>query len=539
MGSKPTGRGEVTGVRLPCKAKRSVVATGIFVAAIVLSARPAFAAESYDNQISDPAQWRSLALARAQSAAAEVEDPYRQAEVLASIARAQATVAGPVAAEKIIRQALSVASRIQADEFRGWVLNDIVVAQIAAEDLAGAKQTAESINAARPQGAAYAAIATVHVKLGNLPAAQTLALRMGDPVSRGDILRQIVSAHCLNGDVEAARAMLPSIEDKQYSAVAFGDVAAARMENDDLPGALQIAARVRRAGRNEVYGRISLAQAETGDFAGALKTLQLINEPVARALVQGRIGLQRVERDDAAGARELLAAAMAGLKQANVKPPTLKLAPAAQLARWQVVAGDVNVARETLRSLRYEAEQLPAGPDRDGQLDYIARSQVRAGDAREALGTAKNISDRVMRALLVRDVVSLDPGTTTASATAAANEFSDPLVDAAAQFGVISMQTFRGGQPPSLETLDAARSAVRKINDRELLPAAYAALAAARARAGDVSGSREIFHDALTSAEAMERSDQIAAACIRIVDALDERLMFLGRSAVDKMDETR
>jgi tetratricopeptide (TPR) repeat protein len=518
-------------------AKRSIVATGIFVVAVLLSVRATLAAESPDKEIADPAQWRSIALARAQSAAAEVADPYRQAEVLAAIARAQATVEGPAAAEKLIKQALAVAARIQTDEFRGWVLHDIVEAQIAADDLIGAKQTAESITAVRSQGPAYAAIANVHVKLGNLPAAHALALRIGDPVARGDILRQIVSAHCLNGDLEAARAMLPGIEDKQYSAMAFGDVAAARVENGDLTGAYEAAARSRRASRNEVYGRIALAQAEGGDFAGAQKSLQLINEPVAKALVQGRIALQRVERDDAVAARELLAAAIGALKQAKLKPQ-LKLAPEAQLARWQIIAGDVNVARQSLRSLRSEAEQWPAGPDRDGLIDYIGRSQARAGDMREAIDAAKRISDPVMRALLVRDVVSLDPGATTASATAWANEFSDPLVDAAAQFGVISVQTFRAGQPPSLETIDAARAAVRKINDRELLPAAYAALAAARARAGDVPGSREIFQEALASAEALGRSDQIAAACIRIVDALDERLMFLGR-AVDKIDETR
>jgi tetratricopeptide (TPR) repeat protein len=524
-------------VRLPGKAKRSVVATGIIVVALLWGERIALSAGSPANADSDPAQWRSIALARAQSAAAEVDDPYRQGEVLASIARAQATVEGPAAAEKTIRQALAIAARIQADEFRGWVLNDIVLAQIVADDLIGARQTAESINAARPQGPAYAAIANVHVRLGNLQTAQTLALRIGDPVARGDVLRQIVSAHCLNGDVTAARAMLPAIEDKHYSAMAFGDVAAARLENGDLAAALEVAARARRASRNEVYGRIALAQAESGDFSGALKSLQLVNEPVARALVQGRIALQLVERKDAVAGRELLAAALAAVRQARVKPQ-LKMAPAAQLARWQVIAGDVDTARETLRSLRFEAEQFSAGPERDELLDYIGRSQARAGDTREAIDAAKSISNRVMRALLVRDAVSLDSSATTVSAAAWAREFSDPLVDAASQFGIISMETFRGGKGPSLETIDAAHAAVRRISDRELLPAAYGALAAARARAGDVPGAREIFQEALAAAEALSRSEQIAAACIRIVEALDERLMFLGR-AVEKIDATQ
>lgn len=520
-------------MRLPWDTKQwSVVAATVLVVAVVWSARPAFGVEIAASAESDPTQWRSIALAHALSAAAKVENPYRQAEVLASIARAQAMVEGASAADKAIRRALEVADRIQAAEFRGWVLHDIVLAQIAADDLIGAKLTAESIEAARPQGAAYAVIANVYVRVGNLPAAHQLALRMGDPVDRGEVLRQIVSAHCLNGEVEAARKLLPDIEDDYHSAVAHGDVAAARFENGDLAGALAIASRARRANRNEVFGRIALAQAEHGDFAGALKSLQLINEPVARALVQGRIGLQRLERKDAAAGRELLAAAIDALRQAKMKSQ-LKSAPLAQLARWQALAGDIEAARATLHSLRVEADQLPEGQDRDELLDYIGRSQARAGDTRAAIDAAKNISDRATRALLVRDAVSLQPGATTASASAWTSEFSDPLVEAAAQFGVLSMQSFRSKQLPSLETIDAARAAVRRIDNRELQPAAYAALAAARARAGDVPGSQEIFQEALTAAEVLSRGDLIAAACIRIVDALDERLMFLGRSGVE------
>lgn len=525
-------------MRLPCGSKHSVVATGIVVVAILFSGPAALATEPFELAESEPTQWQSIALARALKAAAAVDDPYRQGEALASIARAQATVEGPAAADKIIRQALEAANRIQAAEFRGWVLHDIAQAQIAAEDMIGAKQTVEAITVPRPQSAAYAAIANVYIRLGNLPTAQTLALRISDPVARGDVLRQIVSAHCVGGDVDAAKEMLPGIEDKYYSALAYGDVAAARFEQGDLPGALSIAARVRRANRNEVYGRIAFAQAELGDFPGAIKSLQLINEPVARALVQGRVALERYKRKDAVAGREMLAASLRMLQDAGLKPQ-VRLAPSAQLARWQALAGDVETARESLRALRAEAEELPVGPARDELLDYIGRSQARSGDTREAIDAAKNISDRVMRALLVRDAVSLHPGITTAIATSWASEFSDPAVDAAAQFGVLSHQSFRGGQAPSLETIEAARVAVSRMTDRDLQPAAYAALAAARARAGDVPGSREIFREALTSAEALSRGDQVAAACVRIVDALNERLMFLGRSAVDKTDETK
>jgi hypothetical protein len=101
-------------------------------------------------------------------------------------------------------------------------------------------------------------------------------------------------------------------------------------------------------------------------------------------------------------------------------------------------------------------------------------------------------------------------------------------VDAAAQFGVLSQQAFRTSEPMSLDAIDAARAAVRKLADHELKPAAFAALAAATVKAGDLPGSRAIFQEALSSAESLPRSEQRAAACVRIVDALNDRLELLG-----------
>jgi hypothetical protein len=207
------------------------------------------------------------------------------------------------------------------------------------------------------------------------------------------------------------------------------------------------------------------------------------------------------------------------------------LLPMAQLARWQALAGDQGAARDTLRRLRIEVEQQPAGPSRNELLEYIARSQARAGDVRDAIDAAKNIDDRFERALLVRDSVSLQSDATSTSAAAWAREFNDPLVTTAAQFGVLSLQSFRVGQPLSIETIDAARAAVQSIADVDVKPAAFAALAAARMKAGDVSGSQVIFTEALNAADALPRPELQAAAHVRIVNALNDRLMFLGRAA--------
>ena len=141
------------------------------------------------------------------------------------------------------------------------------------------------------------------------------------------------------------------------------------------------------------------------------------------------------------------------------------------------------------------------------------------------------MNDRVARALLVRDVVSMQTNASSESASASAAEFADPLIDAAAQFGVLGMQLLRATAPLSQETIDAARRAVRNIEEKQPKPAAFAALAAARVKTGDVDQGASIFKEALEAADAIPRSDQRAAAYVDVVAALNDRLMFLGQPA--------
>ncbi len=113
---------------------------------------------------------RSRSLARSQPAET-IADPYRRAETLASIARVQ-TLIGESASDRTIHQALAAVAQIREPAFRDWVLNDVVLAQIAAEDLVGARETANRIEAKRQQGAALAQIATVELRAGNVAGAQ-------------------------------------------------------------------------------------------------------------------------------------------------------------------------------------------------------------------------------------------------------------------------------------------------------------------------------------------------------------------------------
>jgi tetratricopeptide (TPR) repeat protein len=505
---------------------RKLLAAGMLVALLSLTARA-----------DDPLQWRAVALSRALTAAEAIEDPYRRAEALASIARVQTLVAES-SVDRTIHQALAAVEQVREPAFRDWVLNDVVLAQIAAEDLAGARETANRIEAKRQQGAALVQIATVELRAGNVAAAQQIAAAIREREAKSEILRQLVAIAAARGDLANARDMLREIDDPFYHALAAGDIAVAEVRLGRNDRADAMVGRVRRADRAQVYGRVALARADKGDSNGAVATLQKIEDDLHRAAMQGRLAASRAVAGDTVGAKQLFETAIAAV-EAFPREPERRALTLAQLGRLQALSGDRAAAGQTLAQALRAAEKLERGDAREDTLDHIARGMGRAGDLAGALRTALRMNDRVARALLVRDIVTMQTNADSATAAASAAEFADPLIEAAVQFGVLGMQLLRATTPLSQETIEAARRAVRKIEEKQPKPAAFAALAAARVKTGDVDQGTSIFNEALESADAISRSDQRAAAYVDMVAALNDRLMFLGQPTGASGEESR
>jgi tetratricopeptide (TPR) repeat protein len=477
----------------------------------------------------DPLEWRALALSRALAAAHSIEDPYRRAESLASIARVQ-TLIPESSVDRTIHEALAAVAQIREPAFRDWVLNDVVLAQLAAEDLIGARETANRIEAKRQQGAALVQIATMQLRAGNIAAAQQTAALIRDQEAKSEILRQIVAISAARGEVTPARDMLRDIDDPFYLALAVGDIAVAEVRASRNDKANAMVSRVRRADRGQVLGRIALARADKGDVDGAVETLQKIDDDLYRSVMQGRLAATRAVEQDTQAATKMFATAIAGV-EAHSGDADRRALTFAQIGRLQAVSGDTQSAVTTLTRALREAEGLQRGDVREDALDHIARGLARAGNAAGALQAAQRMNDRVARALLVRDVVSMQTNASSESASASAAEFGDPLIDAAAQFGVLGMQMLRATTPLSQETIEAARRAVRNIEEKQPKPAAFAALAAARVKTGDSEQGASIFKEALEAADAIPRSEQRAAAYVDVVAALNDRPMFLGQPA--------
>jgi tetratricopeptide (TPR) repeat protein len=493
---------------------------------LVVASIAVTAAIARAQSVEDPVQWRGVALSRALAAAETIDDPYRRAETLASIARVQ-TLIGTSAPDRTIHQALAAVEKIREPAFRDWVLNDIVLAQIAADDLVGARQTANRIEAKRQQGAALVQIATVELRAGNSAAAQQTAALIREREAKSEILRALVAIAAASGELSNARDMLRDIDDPFYQALAAGDIAVAEARAGRNDRAEAMVGRVRRADRAQVYGRVALARADQGDVNGAVATLQKIDDDLHRAAMQGRLAAAGVAGDGDAS-KQMFAMAIAAV-ESHQREPERRAVTLAQLGRLQAISGDRASAVQTLTRALREAEKLERGEPREDTLDHIARGLARAGDSAAALQTAQRMNDRIARALVVRDIVTMQTSADSASAAASAAEFSDPLIEAAAQFGVLGMQMLRATTPLSQETIEAARRAVRRIDEKQPKPAAFAALAAARVKTGDVDQGTSIFKEALEAADAIARGDQRAAAYVDMVAALNDRLMFLGQ----------
>jgi tetratricopeptide (TPR) repeat protein len=490
-----------------------------------------FASEIHGiDAATDPAAWRRIAMDHALKSLDAVTDPYRLSQGLTGAARAQRLIGDENGAEASLRRAMQIAGRIAAPEFKGWALHDIVQAQIAADDLIGARQTAELITADRPQSSALAAIAGIDLRSGRMTNAQALLARIRDEQSAGEIGRQLVMYQIKAGALPAARETVKQIDDRFYEGLALGDIAVAEVRVGDDERALLTASKAHKSQRAQAVGRVAIARAQRRNFAGAEAALSKIDDVMYRALVQGQIADLRADAGDATGAHEQFQSALGLLDAAPDRNPR-KPVTLSQLARLQAAYGDRAGALETLRRAIAAAATLTTG-QKDDALDMIARGQLRLSETQSALATALSVDNAIARALLVRDVVAQQVRDgMTLDAVRSAIPKEDPLTETAALFGVLGAQLYMPGRSGAASTIAPTRDTVRAIGDVQLKPAAFAALAAAKVTVGDAAGGTEIFQEALAASLLIEQPDKRAAAYVRIVNALNDRLMFLGQPA--------
>lgn len=482
------------------------------------------------DQRTDAAQWRETVVRAAVDAAQTIQDPYRAGETFALIARAQVANGDEAGAEASLRSAFAKVTAIEQVEFRGWVQHEIVRAQLALNDIIGAQQTSAAIASDRPHGASFVLLARRALQSGNVDNAVVLADSIREPAAAGEILSELVATKVSQGDLVTARSIQRRIDDREYSAIAGGYLAIGEARAGRLDRARETVKRVPRSQRPQAAGQLISWLGERGETQAALQVAGDIDDPIRRSSHIARLALDTQRSGNAAKARDLFGTALK-LATDESRESREQFLARIQVARLMAVAGYTSDSAGALQLVERDLSSVE-GKDRDLILEALARAHVRSGALDRALTVGASIQDRISRALLIRDIAALQAADgLSPEKIVQLNPVEDPLAVTAAQFGILAARLGRETTPSARATIEAARREVARIDDPLLPPPALASLAAASVRAGAPSLGGEIFDELLTAASRIERPDRRALAYVRAANALNDRLMFLGRPA--------
>ena len=185
--------------------------------------------------------------------------------------------------------------------------------------------------------------------------------------------------------------------------------------------------------RDSAYVYISLVQAASGSFNGAVATLGRVKDPASRALGFARLATLRAQADDPVNADALLKRAIADLPRKRAAPG--KSLALCEIAVAQISTGQKPAARDTLQQALQANGQAPG-------LEAIARLQARAGDIAGALSTAMQVGDDATRALLIHDITTAQAEAGDVSgARTTAQSLTDARLQVPAWFGLIGVQS--------------------------------------------------------------------------------------------------
>jgi tetratricopeptide (TPR) repeat protein len=292
------------------------------------------------------------------------------------------------AARRTLQEAQSTAMAISAAETRANALITIVKAQTAANDTASAQQTlrkaqnaANAIAGAADRVVALVGIAEVQGALAEATAVQqtlqearNTANAIEDADRRANALLEIFEVQATAGHTAAAQQTLQeakvaarAIENVWDRDLELGDIVDAQALAGDVMAALEMAAtdfRFPIHHTSALYG-IAKIQSESGDTAGALKTLQNAVEVLQNATAV--LG-STLDANDGAEAYAIIATMQANLGDKEAARINIQRAqdwatvagnrPPREIAVAQAASGDVLAAMRTVKQLEYEAQRI-------------------------------------------------------------------------------------------------------------------------------------------------------------------------------------
>jgi len=433
-----------------------------------------------------------------------------------------------------IQGALASARSINDKTLRARSLDRIVGVQVIAEDIQGtawsiseALATARSIEVEGFRSSAVSRIVKLQIATGEFQNALITARAIENTSEREEAIRQIVVAQATAGDVEGALNAARNFNSELNRAGALSSVAGILVSVGDILRAGDIARRFEvEMLRSIIFSRIAMAQADAGDFEGALTTAQNTKRRDSRTL--SHIAEAQANDGDVQGAITTAR---------SIKSELSRTVTFISVARVLAAAGDIDGAMSVTQSIESEHSRGEA-------FSHIAGMLANAGNVQDALRIALRIKAQSHRAAaLGRIAIAQAEGDDTRGALATVRNIIEAegrrdealthIVKAQADVG-----NFRGslstvwrieGEPRRAEALgyiaearanvgeiQDALSAAWSIEDKYRRVAVLTHIATERAAAGDFPGALDIaggIQDKRFHAGALK---EIAAAWARL-----------------------
>jgi hypothetical protein len=462
----------------------------------------------------DPTAWASYALDEARAAAVSISDAYFRAEALVRIAEVNTSFGNLDAARASLHDARETANEVKASPGQDLALRSIGLEWARIRDVDAALEAAGAINMDEMRDPVLVAVVNLQIGSGEIPAALVTARRLSTSLARQQMLRRIAQEQARRGKLSDARATVASIEDEGIRTIASADVAGALADignSDSVAMAIDMARNIHnKSERDAAYVYIALIQAESGNFNGAVVTLDRVKEPASRALGFARLATLRAQAEDSVNADVLLKRAIADL-------PRKRGAPAKSLALCEIAVAQISTGQKpAARATLLQALQTDGrGPG----LEAIARLQARASDIPGALNTAMQVGDDATRALLIHDITTAQAEAGDVSgARTTAQGLTDPHLQVPAWFGIIGVQTAAGDQAGAKDSVQMAQQGARAIDETEYRAQALAAVAAAHVKLADVPSGWSSFQEAATAAHRVDQGSARSAAFANLAE---------------------
>jgi hypothetical protein len=415
------------------------------------------------------------------------------------------------AARQLIAAAMKESQRISAADRKSLAYSNIAEAQLSVGDTADARATAAKITGWK--NGLYQQIVVAEAAVGNIAGANEIVENMERESLKGEARRVIVKAQLKAGDIAGAKATAGRIAGVSFGkAGVYRSIAHAQIKAGDNVGAIESLAVAAKAADQEWLLKINrgelleicldvfAAQRKLGDSSAAQRTL-LIARRFAEEQLDGRSvpWACHVVFEAQAMAGDIIAAKAAAARYTG-QLGGVSLQPVAYggIASAQAKTGDIAGAKATAAAIREVREDAGCLYWKESAFADIAAAQAAQGDIEGAKITAEQ-AGKYWKASAYRAIaeVQVKAGDVTGAKTTAA-ETDD-------EFGAY---------------------------DKML---AYFAIANALAKAGDMAGARQAFDLAEATVSRDKDEDWKESRCYDIVNAREE----VGDLAGAKMTAAR